>query len=217
MKRLIPPRQWAAIWLLLALAWPAVGSDVQVLGLFRDMAILQVDGARHTLRPGESTPGGIKLISADSEQAVLEIDGRQETYPLGSHISSSYSQPAMAEAVIYRQQNMYLGSGSINGYPVRFLVDTGASAIAMNEAHARRIGIDFRVEGDPIRVSTANGMARAYRVTLERVKVGDIQLHHVTGFVQEGSSPQIILLGMSFLGQLDMQRDGDRLVLKKKW
>ena len=181
------------------------------------MAILSVEGTQYTLRPGEITPQGIKLISANSQQAVLEIDGRQETYALGSHISSSFSQPALAEAVIYRQQNMYLGSGSINGYPVSFLVDTGASAVAMNAAHARRIGIDFRVVGDPIRVATANGMARAYRVNLDRVKVGDIQLHNVDAFVHEGGSPQMILLGMSFLGQLDMQRDGDRLVLKKKW
>lgn len=209
-------QHWLTLLMLFASAsLPA--SDVLVQGLFRDMAILSVEGTQYTLRPGETTPQGIKLISANSQQAVLEIDGRQETYALGSHISSSFSQPALAEAVIYRQQNMYLGSGSINGYPVSFLVDTGASAVAMNAAHARRIGIDFRVVGDPIRVATANGMARAYRVNLDRVKVGDIQLHNVDAFVHEGGSPQMILLGMSFLGQLDMQRDGDRLVLKKKW
>ncbi|MDR9435689.1 MAG: TIGR02281 family clan AA aspartic protease, partial [Thiohalophilus sp.] len=123
----------------------------------------------------------------------------------------------MAEAVIYRQNGMYFGSGSINGQSVSFIVDTGASAISMNEAQARRLGLDFRVIGDPIRVSTANGIARAYKVTLDRVKVGDIQLNNVTGIVHEGGSPQVILLGMSFLGQLEMQRDGERLVLKKKW
>lgn len=210
-------RQLLLIMLMLAGGMPVHAADVQILGLFRDMAILQVDGRQHTLRPGESTPQGIKLISADSKQAVLEINGEQETYQLGSHISSVYSQPVMAEAVIYRQRDMYQGSGSINGYPVSFIVDTGASAISMNESTARRIGIDFRVVGDPIMVSTANGVVRAYKVSLERVKVGDIQLHNVFGIVHEGASPTMILLGMSFLGQLDMQRDGERLVLKKKW
>jgi aspartyl protease family protein len=181
------------------------------------MVILNIEGTQYTLRPGEATPQGIKLISATSQQAVLEIDGRQETHVLGSHISSAYTKPEMAEAVIYRQQNMYLGSGSINDYPVSFLVDTGASDIAMNAAHARRLGIDFRVDGDPVMVSTANGRVRAYRVILDRVKVGGIELSNVSGFVNEGDSPEVILLGMSFLGQLDMQRDGERLILKKKW
>lgn len=195
----------------------AHAADLQIQGLFRDMAILEVDGVQYTLRPGDTTPQGIKLIRADSEQAVLEIDGRQETYQLGSEISTAYSRPEMAEAVIYRRQDMYFGSGSINNQSVSFIVDTGASAISMNEAQARRLGIDFRVVGDPIHVSTANGLARAYKVNLDRVKVGDIQLHNVTGIVHEGGSPRIILLGMSFLGQLEMQRDGERLVLKKKW
>jgi len=204
---------------MLMLAWSllAHAADLQIQGLFRDMAILEVDGMQYTLRPGDTTPQGIKLIRADSEKAILEINGRQETYPLGSQISTAYSRPEMAEAVIYRRQDMYFGNGSINSHSVSFIVDTGASAISMNEAQARRLGIDFRVVGDPIRVSTANGLARAYKVNLDRVKVGDIQLNNVTGIVHEGNSPQIILLGMSFLGQLEMQRDGERLVLKKKW
>ncbi|MDZ7663425.1 retropepsin-like aspartic protease family protein [Thiohalophilus sp.] len=210
-------RQWLLTTLMLAGSLLAHAADLQIQGLFRDMAILEVDGVQYTLRPGDTTPQGIKLIRADSEQAVLEIDGRQETYQLGSEISTAYSRPEMAEAVIYRRQDMYFGSGSINNQSVSFIVDTGASAISMNEAQARRLGIDFRVVGDPIHVSTANGLARAYKVNLDRVKVGDIQLHNVTGIVHEGGSPRIILLGMSFLGQLEMQRDGERLVLKKKW
>ncbi|MFO8024986.1 TIGR02281 family clan AA aspartic protease [Thiohalophilus sp.] len=214
--RYLPPQGWLLL-LLLAGSMLVHAVDIQIHGLFRDMAILKVDGRQYTLRPGESTPQGITLIRADSEQAVLEIDGQQETYPLGSHISTVYSRPEMPEAVIYRQNGMYYGSGSINSQSISFIVDTGASAISMNEAQARRLGLDFRVIGDPIRVSTANGVVRAYKVTLDRVKVGDIQLNNVTGIVHEGASPQVILLGMSFLGQLEMQRDGERLVLKKKW
>lgn len=211
------PRRGGLIMLLLAGSMLADAADIQIQGLFRDMAILQVDGSQYTLRPGDSTPQGIILIRADSEQAVLEIDGQRETYQLGSHISTVYSRPEMPEAVIYRQNGMYYGSGSINGQSVSFIVDTGASAISMNEAQARRLGLDFRVIGDPIRVSTANGVVRAYKVSLDRVKVGGIQLNNVTGIVHEGGSPPTILLGMSFLGQLEMQRDGERLVLKKKW
>jgi len=66
-------------------------------------------------------------------------------------------------------------------------------------------------------VSTANGDARVYVVSLDSVKVGDIELHGVDAAVLEGDSPPTVLLGMSFLSRLDMQHQGDVLVLKQKW
>jgi aspartyl protease family protein len=203
--------------LLLIFSTPAAATDIVVLGLFRDMAILQVDGEQHRLQVGDSTPQGIRLIAADSHEAILEIDGKQETWPLGSVISTEFIRPEMARATVYRRNEMYYGAGSINGQPVDFIVDTGASFIAMNALHARRLGIDFRVNGHPVQIQTASGVEQWFKVKLERVKVGDIELRQVDGVVSPGSAPAIILLGMSFLNQLDMQREGDKLVLQRKW
>ena len=199
-------------------AWPAWATDVLVLGLFKDMAVVQIDGNQYTLKAGQSTPQGVKLLSANSNAAVLEVDGRRERFTLGSRVSTGLKAPDLPEARVWPAPNgMYRTSGAINGYPVDFLLDTGATWVAMNAAQARRLGIDFRYQGQERWVSTANGDARVYVVSLDSVKVGDIELHGVDAAVLEGDSPPTVLLGMSFLSRLDMQHQGDVLVLKQKW
>ena len=81
---------------------------------------------------------------------------------------------------------------------MQFLVDTGATSIAMNENEARRLGIDYRVDGKPMVASTASGTSRGWRVTLDRVKIGGIELLGVEAAVIEGGYPTEALLGMSF-------------------
>ena len=100
---------------------------------------------------------------------------------------------------------------------MNFLVDTGASMIAMNGDQARRLGIDFRVEGEPARVMTASRAEPAWRVHLDRVRVGSIELNHVEAVVLEGPNPRELLLGMSFLGRLRLVNEGDHLVLRKRY
>ena len=188
-----------------------------VLGLFKDMAVLRVDGKQYKLRTGEESPEGIKLIEANSEQAVLEINGRRENYSLGSHISSSFSAPEKAGAMIRPIDGMYKVPGFINRQPVDFLIDTGASSIAMNANQARKLGINFRYEGKEGYSSTASGYAKIYTLKLDSVQVGDIVVNNVEAAVLEGNFPTTTLLGMSFLNQVNMKRDGQLLMLEKKW
>jgi len=192
-------------------------ADILVLGLFKDMAILRVDDKQYKLRIGEASPEGIKLIEANSEQAVLEIDGQQETYGLGSHISSKFSAPEKAGAIIRPTNGMYQVSGFINRQPVDFLVDTGASSIAMNANLARKLGINFRYEGEEGYSSTASGYAKIYKLKLDSVQVGDIVVNNVEAAVLDGDFPTTALLGMSFLNRVNMKRDGQLLTLEKKW
>jgi len=111
---------------------------------------------------------------------------------------------------------MYLTPGSINGFSVDFLVDTGASAIALNAPTAKRLGIDY-VKGEVIGVKTASRIEKAYRIMLDQVQVGQIKLHNVSAMVLDGPEPARALLEMSFLGQLDMERSGERMDLKQKF
>lgn len=214
-----PARAAAAV--LAVVLWaggPAHAGDIEVVALFRDQAVLRIDGADHRLRPGERSPEGVRLVRTDADGAVLEIDGRERRYPLGSRIRSSYVRSAAEEVRIFRDgDGMFTTVGSINGMPVDFLVDTGATSIAMNSAQARRLGIDFRVAGEPGAAVTASRVERVYHVTLDSVKVGGIQLRNVEAVVLDGPQPQRTLLGMSFLGRLEMQNDGQHLMLRRKY
>ena len=210
-------RRFILILVSCLLAGLIQAADILVLGLFKDMAILRVDGKQYKLRTGEASPEGIKLISADSEQAVLEIDGRRETYLLGSHISATFSAPEKAGAMIRPVNGMYQVSGFINRQPVDFLVDTGASSIAINANQARKLGINFRYEGEEGYSSTASGYARIYKLKLDSVQIGDIVINNVEAAVLEGDFPTTALLGMSFLNRVNIKRDGELMVLEKKW
>ena len=112
---------------------------------------------------------------------------------------------------------MYAVLGSINGFPVDFIVDTGATLVSMSARQARRLGIDYRVVGTPGQSSTASGIDRIYVVNLDRVKVGDIEIRNVQGAVHDGDFPPATLLGMSFLSRLTIRQDGQVLELRKKY
>jgi len=204
------------VLLLMALIPCLAEADVTVVGLFKGRAVVSVDGCHYTLKVGQSSPEGVKLISADSEAAVLEIRGKRGRYPLGRHISSHYQAAKKAEVRIVRDRHgMFKTPGTINGRPVEFLVDTGAGAVAMNAGHARSLGLSWRWTGTPIQVSTASGVATAYRITLKRVRVGPVELRDVDAWVHETDDfPQEILLGMSFLKRLEMVHKGNVLLLR---
>lgn len=204
--------------LLLGVTTQAFAVEVVILGLFRDKAMVKIEGKQRILKPGKISPEGVRLISSNSDEAVLEIDGKRDTYRLGSHIGASFQRDQQPEVAIYKnERGMYTVIGSINNFPVDFLVDTGASHIAMSKNEARRLGIDFRQYGSPGFASTANGVVRTWNITLDKVQVGDVTLRNVKAFVNDSDSPRKVLLGMSFLGQLDMQHEGNKLKLKKKF
>lgn len=193
-------------------------SDIVVHGLFKDRAIITVRGKQHLLTVGKPTPEGIELISADSQSAVLEVDGERKTYTLGTHISSTYTTPGPGTRVRIWPDvvGMYVVDGSINGFPTRFLVDTGATLVAMNRNVARRLGIEYKLDGREGTTTTASGVTRAYYVELDKVRIGDIELHDIRAAVIDGDYPNEVLLGNSFLGRLDMARDGRVLELRSK-
>ncbi|MCK4742692.1 MAG: retroviral-like aspartic protease family protein [Sulfuriflexus sp.] len=203
---------------LFAFAGEALAIDISVLGLFRNKAIVKIDGKQRILKLGKASPEGVLLISSNSDEAVLEIDGVQNSYRLGNHIGSTFKRDAQPEVSIYKDElGMFTAVGSINNFPVNFLVDTGATYIAMNKNEARRLGIDFRQYGKRGYANTANGVAKTWNIVLSRVTVGDVTLNNVNASVIDSDSPREILLGMSFLGQLEMKNEGSALKLKKKF
>ena len=206
---------------MLALPLPLYAlNDIHVVALFKDRVMVEIDGKRHLLRSGETSPEGVTLVSADSAGGVFRYRGETLERRLDgrARAPANNSGAAGEEVRIYRDnQGMFKTVGSINGLPVNFLVDTGATSVAMNAAEARRLGIDFRVEGESTWVATASDVAQAFSVTLQRVKVGGIELHNVGAVEIDGPRPSEVLLGMSFLQRLDLHNQGDYLTLRKKF
>lgn len=192
-------------------------ADIMVLGLFKNRAIVNIDGKQRTLKIGKKSPEGITLIFSDSDEAVLEVEGVQQVFKLGRHVSTSFKKKNQAEAKIMPVNGMYETTGFINGQAVSFLIDTGATWIAMNSHQARSLGINFRYLGKRSHVSTANGVVPVYRVILDKVRVGEIELNNVEAGVLEGNSPSEVLLGNSFLNRVEMQRQGQVMLLKQKF
>ncbi len=206
----------AALWLCVA---GAGATEVNVVGLFPGKAIVVVDGGRpKTLSAGETGPGGVKLISATADQAVLEIDGKRRTLGMGqSAISTSFAGGAKPRVTLVADgSGHYMTTGSINGAPVKFMVDTGATMVSMGASDARRLGINF-LKGEQGYSNTANGLATVWRVKLDSVKVGNIAMTNVDGVVHDSSDMPFVLLGMSFLGRLDLRHEGSTLTMMQRF
>lgn len=205
------------VTLLLVAVHATAAPRVQVVGLFPGAAVINVDGQRKLVRVGQTGPGGVQVVSADGKGAVLRVEGVERHYGLSRELSAGYAEPERKQLSIAKGQGgHYWIAGSINGHPVQFLVDTGATSVAINENQARRLGIDYRVNGKQIVVGTASGTAKAWRVHLNSVKVGAIDVMGVEAVVVEGSSPTEALLGMSFLGRVSWREDQGLLRLESK-
>ena len=205
--------------LVLAGGWIsfAAGADVGLAGLFPGKALLTINGsAPRIVAVGSRTDEGVRVVSIEGETAVLEVDGKRRVLRVGQNVAAQPSGNGQARVVLTADaRGHFYSTGNINGSTVRFLVDTGASMVSMGAADARRIGIDPG-KGSPAMTATANGMAHVLRVKLDSVRVGDIVLNNVDGLVHQHDLP-VILLGMSFLNRMEMQRNGDTMTLKKRY
>ncbi|MES9945977.1 MAG: TIGR02281 family clan AA aspartic protease [Candidatus Thiodiazotropha sp.] len=212
-------RKGCFMLLLLAASYPAqvfAVDQIVVEALFTDKAMVTIDGVRRLLKLDKPSPEGVRLISSNSKEAVIEVEGERRTYPLGGHITTRFSKPDLVTAKVWRNQaGAYTTVGTINGRTVNFMVDTGATAVAMHANQAKRLGISYKLDGKRIIVNTASGTANAYDVTLDRVQVGEITLTNVRGFVIDTNGPARVLLGMSFLNRVKMEDQGAVLLLEK--
>jgi len=185
----------------------AQATTVMVMSLEQGRAQLMVNGSVvRQLRVGQSSPEGVRLISADRAKAVLEVDGNSLTLALGE------STVATAELKA-DQLGHFITIAYVNGVPTRAVIDTGASAVSMSRDEAQRLGVGY-ASSPRVQVSTAGGTRMAYRVTLATVQVGGVTLRNVEGLVQEELA--LTLIGMSFLNAVDMRRTGDTLTLTRR-
>jgi aspartyl protease family protein len=207
-----------ALLLLLAGSFGASAqTDVALIGVIGDKAaVVAIDGGDPvTIRTGQ-TRSGITVVSVERASATIEIRGAKRVLSLGQHHRATEAASTRQSVTLAADTaGHFLTEGQINGGPVRFVVDTGATTIALPAADARRLNIDYR-KGKRSQTRTANGTVQVYVVTLERVKVGSIELHSVEGIVIE-QGLDIALLGMSFLSRVDLRQEGRTLTMQKRF
>ncbi len=208
------------ICLTALLAAPALAAtQLNVVGLFSGKAVIAVNGsAPQTISAGQ-TKNGVKLISADSESATFLVEGKQQTLKMGQAASvagGSVSANNSPVSLYADQAGHFFGNLSINGASLKYVVDTGATTVALNSGDAKFAKIDYE-KGERINMSTANGEVSAYLVKLNTLKVGTIILNNIDATVNEGGSPTVVLLGMSALNRLDMKRENSIMTLSKKY
>jgi aspartyl protease family protein len=190
--------------------------QVQLAGLMGRKALLVIDGQTQVLAVGGSAQG-VKLLSLDEGQAVVEVDGSRFSLRVGaSPVAVGAAPPAAAAAreivLTAGPGGHFITDGSINGQAVSFMVDTGATVVALSQADAARIGLDLR-SGRASLSSTANGTVPVVEVTLTSVRVGGIEISNVKAVVMPAQMPHV-LLGNSFLTRFQMRRDNDVLRLE---
>lgn len=128
-------------------------------------------------------------------------------------VQTRYAEGGVREVVLRRNKfGHYVTTGKINGATVTFMLDTGATGVAIPEAVAHDIGLQ---RGRAFSTQTANGMSTSYAVNLDLVSVGDIELRNVQAGIATGLQTGQILLGMSFLKHIEFSQQGDTLTLRQ--
>jgi aspartyl protease family protein len=194
----------------------AAAADIHVIALTSGKAVVKINGGRtQTLSAGQATPEGVKLVAATSESAVFEVGGKRRILVAGEGGAiATVAAPVRGNSVTLTADGRghFVTTGTVNGTSVRFLVDTGATSVVLSSADANRVGIKY-LDAPRTVSQTANGPVMVYRVKLDTLKVGDIEISNVDAIIAEGDRLPIALLGMSFLNRMEMRREGQTMTL----
>jgi len=204
--------------LLSPMAW---AQTVGLSGMLGGKALIIVDGSAPKAVAAGDSHKGVKIVSTQGDQAVVEIEGQRHTLRVGE-APASVGATAGSAAPSGNRIVLAAGGGGhfftlgqINGKSTQMVVDTGATSVAMSVAEAQRLGVEYK-SGQPIQMSTANGVIQGWIVKLSSVRVGDVVVHGVEAAVSAGSMPYV-LLGNSFLTRFQMTRNNDQMVLERRY
>jgi aspartyl protease family protein len=192
--------------------------SVTLQGMLGSKALLMVDGGAPKGVAAGETYQGVKVISTAGDQAVLEIGGKRHSLRVGDAPASVGASGAVRGNKIVlavASGGHFMAQGSINGQAVRFMVDTGATSIAMGMSDAQRIGLNYKA-GQMGYSSTANGTVTVWHLKLASVRIGDVEVFDVDASVLPAPMPYV-LLGNSFLNRFQMKRDNDQMVLERRY
>jgi len=203
------------------IAFQVEAKSVAAIALFKDRAMLSVDGKKAKIIAAGSSYQGVKVISSNTSEAVIEVEGTRKTITLnsttvlGAKLGSSPNRKAASVVLYENEVGFFESNGQVNGRSIKFLIDTGANLVVFNSRDAERLGLDYK-SGEKSFASTASGIAPMYTINVESISIGGVELRGIRTGVIDGRFPEIPLLGMTFLSRLNMNRAGQTMVLKKR-
>lgn len=208
----------ALVAALNALPLAALAQSVALSGVMGSKALLVVNGGEpKALGAGESHQG-VKVVSVTGDQAVLDIKGQRSNVRVGEAPVSQGARPGGANGskivIPMGTGGHFFAQGYVNGKPIQFMLDTGATTMALGVSDAKRMGLDYQ-KGQAVRMGTANGVAQGYKIKLTTVKIGDVEVYDVDAIV--GPDMPFALLGNSFLSRFNMNKTVDLMVLDKRY
>jgi len=140
-------------------------------------------------------------------------DYEKSQYNPNQQINTRETETGSQEVVLQRNRyGHYVATGDINGKPVTFLVDTGASDVSIPSDLADTLGLE---RGISQVYNTANGQITAHLTRLNRISIGGIELYNIPASINPAAQGDDILLGMSFLKDLEFTQRGDTLTIRK--
>lgn len=213
-------RKLALLSMLAFSSIAAHAESVALAGMLGSKALLVVDGSAPKSVAAGETHQGVKVISTSGDQAVIEQAGKRVTLRVGEapvSMGASGGGGGRGTRIVLTAGTggHFMTPGQINGKAAQFMVDTGATSIAMSGADATRVGINFK-NGQPVNMSTANGITQGFRVKLNSVRIGDVEVFDVDAVVTPQAMP-FMLLGNSFLTRFQMTRENDQMTLVKRY
>ncbi len=210
------PGRWTFLASLATLPLATSAATINVVGLFPGKAVVAIDKAPPRSMSVGDTVEGFRLVSVDGVGATFVVDGRRQTIAMGSYLAGANTQGRPTAVLPPDGKGHYVTQGAINGATTRFLVDTGATLVVLSATDADRLGIAYKQAPRAV-VNTANGTVPFRMVKLDRIKVGDVELVNVDGGVLEGGYDGPALLGMSFLSRTEVTREGQSMVLTRRY
>lgn len=208
---------------MLALTLAASGAwaqSVALSGVLGNKALLVIDGSAPKALAVNESHKEVRLLQVSGDSAMVEIKGQRQTLRLGEapvSVGSRGGTNGTARSdqlvLIADARGHFVNRGYINGKTMQYMVDTGASTIAIGRADADRMGLAYQ-QGTPVLMRTANGTAQGWRLKLNSVKIGEMEIYDIEAVVAPESMPYV-LLGNNLLTQFQMTRKGNEMVLKK--
>ena len=201
--------------MFLAPSW-AHAQAVALAGMLGSKALLVVDANPPKAVGAGDEYGGVKVIAITKDEATVEVSGARRTLRLGEAPVSVGARGGSGKRItlVADSRGHFVNNGTINGQVMQYMVDTGASTVAIGRPDADRMGLKY-LSGQPVRVGTANGVAQGWRMKLDSVRVGDVEVFGVDAIITSQPMPYV-LLGNSFLTEFQMTRINDQMVLEKR-